>query len=137
MRFADSTTSQASPTHQRAWKIKRSKPIPEITTKNPTPLTLISYLRSENSERNRKEVKFSFIERAILQNGQLSESVISFNEPNKYWKPGAPDDEPFLDNDLPNNKIKLQIIIYRFLISFLKVNGIVSSESPFLILKAR
>ena len=39
-------------------------------------------------------VKFSFIERAILPDGQVSESLISSNEPNEYWKPGALDYEP-------------------------------------------
>ena len=92
--FADSTTNQTSPTHQRAWRIKRSKPIPETTPT--TSLTLISSLRSENTKRNKKAVtvKFSFIERAILPNGQVMESVICFNAPNEYWKPGALDDEP-------------------------------------------
>ena len=92
--FADSTTNQTSPTHPRAWRIKRSKPIPETTPT--TPLNLISSLRSENTKRNKKAVtiKFSFIERAILPNGQLMESVICFNAPNEYWKPGALDDEP-------------------------------------------
>ena len=92
--FADSTTKQTSPTHPRAWRIKRSKPIPETTPT--TPLNLISSLRSENTKRNKKAVtiKFSFIERAILPNGQLMESVICFNAPNEYWKPGALDDEP-------------------------------------------
>ena len=92
--FADSTTNQTSPTHPRAWRIKRSKPIPETTPT--TPLNLISSLRSENTKRNKKAVtiKFSFIERAILPKGQLMESVICFNAPNEYWKPGALDDEP-------------------------------------------
>ena len=92
--FADSTTNQTSPTHPRAWRIKRSKPIPETTPT--TSLTLISSLRSENTKRNKKPVtvKFSFIERAILPNGQVMESVICFNAPNEYWKPGALDDEP-------------------------------------------
>ena len=92
--FADSTTNQTSPTHPRAWRIKRSKPIPETTPT--TPLNLISSLRGENTKRNKKAVtvKFSFIERAILPNGQVMESVICFNEPNEYWKPGALDDEP-------------------------------------------
>ena len=92
--FADSTTNQTSPTHPRAWRIKRSNPIPETTPT--TPLNLISSLRSENTKRNKKAVtvKFSFIERAILPNGQVMESVICFNAPNEYWKPGALDDEP-------------------------------------------
>ena len=94
VRFADSTTNQTSPIHPRAWRIKRSKPIHETTPT--TPLTLLSSL-SENSKRNKKvvTVKFSFIERAILPNGQVSGSVISFNEPNEYLKPGALDDEPW------------------------------------------
>ena len=76
-------------------EVKRSKLIPETTST--TPLTLISPLRSENSKRNKKvvTVKFSLIERAILPNGQVMESVISFNAPNEYWKPGALDDEPW------------------------------------------
>ena len=92
--FADSTTNQTCPTHPRAWRIKRSKPIPETTPT--TSLTLISSLRSENTKRNKKAVtvKFSFIERAILPNRQVMESVICFNAPNEYWKPGALDDEP-------------------------------------------
>ena len=92
--FADSTTNQTSPTHPRAWMIKRSKPIPETTPT--TSLTLISSLRSENTKRNKKAVivKFSFIERAILPNGQVMQSVICFNAPNEYWKPGALDEEP-------------------------------------------
>ena len=92
--FADSTTNQTSPTHPRARRIKRSKPIPETTPT--TPLNLISSLRSENTKRNKKAVtvKFSFIERAILPNGQVMESVICFNAPNEYWKPGALDNEP-------------------------------------------
>ena len=45
----------------------------------------------------------------ILPDGQVSESVISFNEPNEYWKPGALDYEP------------LYIIVYRFLFTFFKV----------------
>ena len=92
--FAVSTTNQTSPTHPRAWRIKRSKPIPETTPT--TSLTLIFSLRSENTKRNKKAVtvKFSFIERAILPNGQVSESVMSFYDPNEYWKPGALDDEP-------------------------------------------
>ena len=92
--FADSTTNQTSPTHPRAWRIKRSKPIPETTPT--TPLNLISSLRSEYTKKNKKAVtvKFSFIERAILPNGQVMESVICFNAPNEYWKPGALDDEP-------------------------------------------
>ena len=101
VRFADPTTNQTSPTHPRAWRIKRSKPIPETTPT--TPLTLISSQRSENSERTKKlegtkTVKFSFIERDILPNGQVSESVISFNETNEYWKPGALDDKPYIMN---------------------------------------
>ena len=80
--------------HPRAWRIKRSKPIPGTTPT--TSLTLIPSLRSENTKRNKKAVtvKFSFIERAILPNGQVMESVICFNAPNEYWKPGALDDEP-------------------------------------------
>ena len=94
--FADSATNQTFPTHSRAWRIKRSKPIPETTPKTPIPLTLISSLRSENSKKNRKtvRVKFSFKERAIQPDGQVSESVISFDEPNEYWKHGALYHEP-------------------------------------------
>ena len=94
MHFADSTTTQISPTHPRAWRIKRSKQVPETTPT--TSLTLISSLLSENTKRNKKAVtvKFSFIERAILPNGQVMESVICFNAPNEHWKPGALDNEP-------------------------------------------
>ena len=93
--LAVTTTNQTSPTHPRAWKIKRSKPILETTPT--TPLTLISSLRSEISKRNKKAVtvKFSFIERTRLPNGQVMESVICFNAPNEYWKPGALEDEPW------------------------------------------
>ena len=108
VRFADSTTNQleTTPTHPRAWRIKRSAPIPETT---PT-LTLISSQRSGNSKEpflsgnkkvvGTKTVRFSFIEKAILPNGQVSESVISFNdsETNEYWKPGALDDIPYKMN---------------------------------------
>ena len=96
--FADSTTNQTSPTHPRAWRIKRSKLIPETTPT--TPLNLISSLRSENTKRNKKAVtvKFSFIERAMLPNGQVMESVICFNAPNEYWKPGALDEPCYILN---------------------------------------
>ena len=95
--FGMTTTNQTSPTHPRAWRIKRSKPIPETTPT--TPLTLIFSQRSENSRNKKvegtKTVKFSFIERAKLPNGQVSESVISFNETSEYWKPGALDNKPW------------------------------------------
>ena len=67
VRFADSATNQLFPTHPRAWRIKRSKPIPETTPKTSISLTLISSLWSEKSKKNKKtvRVKLSFIERAI------------------------------------------------------------------------
>ena len=93
-RFADSATNQleTTPTHPRAWRIKRSAPIPET----PTPLTLIT---GNKKAVGTKTARFSFIERAILPNGQVSESVISFNDSetnhcDEYWKPGAQDYEP-------------------------------------------
>ena len=94
VRFADSATNQleTTPTHPRAWRIKRSAPIPQT----PTPLTLISGNKKAVAT---KTVRFSFIERAKLPNGQVSESVISFNDSetnhcDEYWKPGALDYEP-------------------------------------------
>ena len=127
VRFADSTTvapnfhagmtttNQTSPTHPRAWRIKRSKPIPETTPT--TPLTLIPSQRSENSKRNKKvvgtkTVKFSFIERAILPNGQVMESVICFNAPNEYWKPGALEDKPWYIMNCRTTRYTLKLLFF-------------------------
>ena len=118
MRFADSapisdsTTNQleATPTYPRAWRIKRRAPIPET----PTPLapTLMHPLHSTGTHSGNKKavttvgsktVRFSFIERAVSPNGEVSESVISFNDSetnpcDEYWKPGALDDRPYIMN---------------------------------------
>ena len=116
VRFADSTTTQTSPIHPRTWRIKRSKPISETTPT--TPLTLLSSLRSGNSKRNKKveKVKFSFTEKAILPNGQVSESLISFNEPNEYRKPWYMNRRrrAVVYNELPNNKIEFKVTILLF-----------------------
>ena len=51
------------------------------------------------------------MERAILPNGQVSESVISFNEPNEYWKPRAGSGRrAVVYNELPNNKIEFHFL---------------------------
>ena len=105
VRFADSTTVvtnqlETSPTHPRAWRIERSAPIPD----NPlptTPPTLISGKKAVVP--GAKTVRFSFIERALSPNGEVSESVISFNDSetnhcDEYWKPGALDDKPYIMN---------------------------------------
>ena len=120
MHFADSTTNQTCPTHPRAWRIKRSKPIPETTPT--TSLTLISSLRSENTKRNKKAVtvKFSFIERAILPNGQVMESVICCNAPKEYWKPGVLDDEPCYILNCRTTRYNFMILFIVFCLHFLK-----------------
>ena len=118
VRFADSATNQleTTPTHPRARRIKRSAPIPET----PTPLTLISG--------NKKTVRFFFIERAILPNGQVSQSVISFidsetNHCDEYWKPGALDYEPlYIMNCRTTRQNSKLLFIYVFIITFFKIN---------------
>ena len=110
--ISDSTTNQleATPTYPRAWRIKRRAPIPET----PTPLapTLMHPLHSTGTHSGNKKavttvgsktVRFSFIERAVSPNGEVSESVISFNDSetnpcDEYWNPGALDDRPYIMN---------------------------------------
>ena len=48
-------------------------------------------------------MRFYFIERALSPNGEVSESVISFNDSetnhcDEYWKPGTLDDKPYIMN---------------------------------------
>ena len=110
VRFADSTTVmtnqlETSPTHPRAWRIKRSAPIPDNPLPHPlptTPPTLISG-NKKTVVPGTKTVRFPFIERAISPDGEVSESVISLkdsetNHCDEYWKPGALDDKPFIMN---------------------------------------
>ena len=102
--ISDSTTNQleTTPTYPRAWRIKRRAPIPET----PTPLapTLMHPLHQKAvTTVGSKTVRFSFIERAVSPNGEVSESVISFNDSetnpcDEYWKPGALDDRPYTIN---------------------------------------
>ena len=103
--FADSTTVvtnqlETSPTHPRAWRIKRSAPSPDNPLPHLLPTTPLTLISGNKKVVGTKTVRFSFIERAILPNGQISESVISFNdsETNEYWKPGALDDKPSIMN---------------------------------------
>ena len=124
MRFADSATNQleTTPTHPGAWRIKRSAPIPET----PTPLTLIT---GNKKAVGTKTVRFSFIERAILPNGQVSESMISFNDSetnqcDEYWKPGALDYEPlYIMNCRTTRQNSKLLFIYLFIITFFKTKS--------------
>ena len=105
VRFADSTTVvtnhlETSPIHPRAWRIKRSTPIPDNPLPHLLPTTPLTLISGNKKVVRTKTVRFSFIERALLPNGQISESVISFNdsETNELWKPGALDDKLFMMN---------------------------------------
>ena len=59
-----------------------------------TAFPIFSSLRSVNAKRKGLKVKFSFIQKTISPDGQVSESITASEEPGEAWKPGALDDEP-------------------------------------------
>ena len=134
--FADSTTNQTSPTHPRAWRIKRSKPIPETTPT--TSLTLISSLRSEKTKRNKKSSNSQvLVHRKSFTTKWTSIGVRDLFQWIEWiletWGSGR---RAVLYIEMPNNKIEFHVTIYPFLFTFFKINWPFSSDSPFLILKA-